>query len=59
MTKETMNKILENPQSYSANERLSAARLALAFLDLLGMDDRPLKYNQSLDSDGKKPPQVS
>ena len=42
MKKETMMKILEDPQSYSSNERLSAARLALTFLDLLSVNDNAL-----------------
>ena len=46
MDKETMMKILDNPQSYNSDERLTAVRLAIAFLDSLAEADE--QYNKLL-----------
>lgn len=58
MEKETMMKILDNPTSYNSDERLTAARLAITFLDLLSVGDTILKTktNQPLERTPKAAP---
>lgn len=50
MRKETMMKILDNPTAYSSNERLTAARLAITFLDLLSAADTPTENEQAVEA---------